>query len=87
MSTVDETIAGICRQWGGDRLVVPRKLEWVDNESFSTRAGLERQAQYLKPGGTLYALVENEKQNPDGVVTADVGKKTQNLVLKGFVIE
>jgi hypothetical protein len=87
MSTAEKTIDYVCSLWGGDRLDVLRKLEWVDNASFSTRAGLERQAKYLKPGSSLYALVENEKTHPNGVVMADVGKKAHNLVLQSFVIE
>lgn len=82
-----ETIDWICEQWGGDRFSMPRKLEWVDNESLSTREGLERQAQHLKPGGKLYAMMKDQRKYPNATVMADVGKKAENLVLESFEVK
>ena len=86
MSTAQKTIDYICDLWGGDRYIIPEKYKWVDNPAFTTREGLENQAQYLKSGGTLYAFVKNERKH-SGIPVIDVGKKAENIVLKSFIIE
>jgi len=86
MSTAENTISYICSLWGGDRFQVPRKYQWVDNPAFTTREGLEYQAKYLKPGGSIHAFVKNEREHK-GPTVVNVGKKAENIVLKSFVID